>query len=156
MRKITLLSLVVMGVLISACGPSAMPAMPATPATPTPEPTIGLPNPASVYCQEQGGKLEIRADSQGNQYGVCILPGGAECEEWAFFRGLCDKGVHTCGEGATLAECPRGGFPVCGRLEIGTQAPYDVEYRTYDNPCLACASSTKTEVLVSYTLGECG
>lgn len=48
-------------------------------------------NPASVYCQEQGGKLEIREDTSGGQYGVCIFTDGSECEEWAFFRGECGK-----------------------------------------------------------------
>ena len=28
-----------------------------------------LANPASVYCEQNSGKLEIRTDSQGNQYG---------------------------------------------------------------------------------------
>jgi putative hemolysin len=50
---------------------------------------IGLPNPASVYCEEQGYQLEMRTDAQGNQYGVCLFPGGSECDEWAFFRGEC-------------------------------------------------------------------
>jgi putative hemolysin len=52
-------------------------------------PEAGLPNPASVHCQEQGYLLEIRTDEQGNQYGVCIFPDGSECDEWAFFRGEC-------------------------------------------------------------------
>jgi hypothetical protein len=52
------------------------------------EPTTGLANPASVYCEEQGHTLETRKDENGT-YGVCILPDGSECEEWAFFRGEC-------------------------------------------------------------------
>jgi heat shock protein HslJ len=53
---------------------------------------VGLANPASVYCEEQGGTLEIRSDTDGNQYGVCIFADGSECEEWAFFRGECQQG----------------------------------------------------------------
>jgi len=49
-----------------------------------------LANPASVYCEEQGYQLEIREDENGSQYGVCILPDGSECEEWAFYRGECN------------------------------------------------------------------
>jgi putative hemolysin len=48
-----------------------------------------LPNPASVYCEQQGYMLEIRTDSVGNQVGICIFPDGSECDEWAFFRGEC-------------------------------------------------------------------
>jgi putative hemolysin len=61
-----------------------------TEASPTsPETGIGLPNPASVFCQEQGGQLEIRTDASGGQYGVCIFADGSECDEWAFYRGEC-------------------------------------------------------------------
>jgi putative hemolysin len=49
----------------------------------------GLPNPASVYCEEQGGSVEIRTDADGGQYGVCIFADGSECDEWAFYRGEC-------------------------------------------------------------------
>lgn len=50
---------------------------------------VGLPNPASVYCEEQGYRVEMRTDDEGNQYGVCIFPDGSECDEWAFYRGEC-------------------------------------------------------------------
>lgn len=45
-------------------------------------------NPASVYCEEQGGKSEIRTNQDGGQTGYCIKD-GKECEEWAFYRGEC-------------------------------------------------------------------
>jgi putative hemolysin len=48
-----------------------------------------LPNPASLSCTKKGGKLEIRKDSKGGEYGVCIFPDGRECEEWAFIRDQC-------------------------------------------------------------------
>ena len=47
----------------------------------------GLANPASVYCEENGGELEIREDESGGQVGYCIFPDGSECEEWAYYRG---------------------------------------------------------------------
>ncbi|MGC9393275.1 MAG: putative hemolysin [Anaerolineae bacterium] len=49
---------------------------------------VGMANPASVYCEEQGGTLDIR-DTDVGQYGVCVFADGSECEEWAFFRGEC-------------------------------------------------------------------
>ena len=51
----------------------------------------GLPNPASKYCVDKGGKLEIR-DEKGGQAGYCIFPDGSECDEWAYFRGQCAPG----------------------------------------------------------------
>ena len=48
-----------------------------------------MPNPASVYCVEQGFKSEIRTATDGGQSGICIFPDGSECDEWAYFRGEC-------------------------------------------------------------------
>lgn len=44
-------------------------------------PKIGMPNPASQYCIEQGGQLEIRNEANG-QVGYCKLPNGKVVEEW--------------------------------------------------------------------------
>jgi putative hemolysin len=49
----------------------------------------GIANPASVYCQEQGGKLEIRTGADGGQVGVCVFANGSECEEWAYYYKEC-------------------------------------------------------------------
>jgi putative hemolysin len=43
-------------------------------------------NPASINCAKLGGRTEIKKDSAGNQYGVCVFPDGRSCEEWALFR----------------------------------------------------------------------
>lgn len=48
-------------------------------------------NPASVYCVDHGGKLEIREDNESNQYGVCVFNNGSECEEWAYLRNKCSE-----------------------------------------------------------------
>ena len=50
------------------------------------EVVIGMPNPASQYCVEQGGRLEMKQDEQGGVYGVCHLPDGRVIEEWSLFR----------------------------------------------------------------------
>jgi putative hemolysin len=55
-----------------------------------PEPAVA--NPASTYCEEQGGTLEIREDAEGNQVGWCVFDDGSECEEWAYYRGECEPG----------------------------------------------------------------
>ena len=49
---------------------------------------IGVPNPASFYCQEMGYELELRDTEDGTE-GICILPDGKECEEWEFLAGGC-------------------------------------------------------------------
>lgn len=50
----------------------------------------GLANPASLFCENQGYKIEIREDPEG-QYGVCIFQ-DSECEEWQYYRGECKPG----------------------------------------------------------------
>lgn len=42
-------------------------------------------NPASVFCVEQGGRVEIRNSTEG-QSGYCHLPDGTVVEEWEYFR----------------------------------------------------------------------
>lgn len=55
-------------------------------AAPSPsETSVGLANPASVYCAEQKGKLEIRRGPDG-ETGYCHLPDGRVVEEWEFYR----------------------------------------------------------------------
>ncbi|MFM9270176.1 DUF333 domain-containing protein [Halomonas elongata] len=49
------------------------------------EPKADMVNPASVYCKEQGGTLEIQQNADG-QYGMCTLPDGSQIEEWDLYR----------------------------------------------------------------------
>jgi putative hemolysin len=58
---------------------------------------IGMPNPASVYCEARGYRLGTRTDANGGQYGVCVFPDLTECEEWAYFRGECQMGIGLTG-----------------------------------------------------------
>ncbi|TCB53491.1 I78 family peptidase inhibitor [Acinetobacter terrestris] len=48
-------------------------------------PKLGAANPASEYCMQQGGKLEIKNEANG-QVGYCHLENGQVIEEWKFFR----------------------------------------------------------------------
>ena len=52
-------------------------------------PQVNMPNPASVYCEQNGNRLEIQTASDGSQIGVCVFPDGSTCDEWAYFRGEC-------------------------------------------------------------------
>lgn len=46
---------------------------------------VGIANPASVYCESIGGKLEIVKEASGER-GVCHLPDGTVIDEWELFR----------------------------------------------------------------------
>jgi putative hemolysin len=66
---------------VSACGQGVT-------SGPTSTPTTGIANPASVYCEEHGGVLEL-VEEEGGQVGHCVFPDGSRCEEWAFHRDEC-------------------------------------------------------------------
>jgi putative hemolysin len=61
---------------------------------PADTPRANMPNPASVLCEQQGYKLEIRSAADGSQSGVCVFPDGSECDEWAYFRGECSPAAQ--------------------------------------------------------------
>lgn len=67
-----------------------------------------MPNPASVYCEEQGGTLRMVETKEGTQ-GICVLPDGTECDEWAYYRGECPA-TQGCPEDAKI--CPDGSVVV--------------------------------------------
>jgi len=54
-----------------------------------PEQSLGLANPASVYCSYLGGQSSWLSDPGNGESSVCELPGGESCEEWALYRGSC-------------------------------------------------------------------
>jgi putative hemolysin len=79
-RVAFLLVLVVIGGMLTGCaGRNA-------------DDSVGLPNPASVHCEEQGGELETLTGEDGGQYGLCRFADGSACEEWALYRGECAPG----------------------------------------------------------------
>lgn len=63
-----------------------------TPKSKVKENNVGIANPASVFCEQNGGKLEIITATDGSQGGMCKFSDGSECEEWAFQRGECKIG----------------------------------------------------------------
>lgn len=79
------LTLFVLASLLLAAACSSIPAA-------QPTPGANLPNPASAFCEQNGGKLEIRTAKDSGQSGMCVFPDKSECDEWAFFRGECKPG----------------------------------------------------------------
>jgi putative hemolysin len=84
---------------------------------------VELPNPASVYCEEQGGRLEIRTAADGSQYGACVFPDGSECEEWAFHRGECGPGGQAAGPSAEVVAARRDAVLAYVSEQYGDEAP---------------------------------
>mgnify|MGYP000852399487 CR=1 FL=1 len=113
---------------------------PQTQPTPSPAPQANLPNPASVYCQQQGYRLEIRTAPDGSQFGVCVFPDGSECGEWAYFRGECGpRGQNNAPTEATLAPAVETASDGCHiyrdeRLGYSFHYPADAEIVRNDDP----------------------
>jgi putative hemolysin len=78
-----------------------------------------IPNPASVFCEENGGTLEIRTAEDGSQSGVCIFPDGSECDEWAFFRGECQSGDSTTQNPEVAVELAEDGCYIYQNPDLG-------------------------------------
>jgi putative hemolysin len=96
--------------LIACTAPQVLAPEPAA----TDSPQVNMPNPASVYCEQNGNKLEIQTASDGSQSGICVFPDGSSCDEWAYFRGECGQAAPQSPTPATNIEAPTdasGGGP---------------------------------------------
>ncbi len=119
-------------VLVVLLAASCTPLREAPPASTTPTPAAGLPNPASVFCKEQGFTLELRTDAAGNQSGICHFPDGSECDEWAFYRSECGLAGPAAGETA----------PTPGASATATPPP---ETKTYASTALGISFRYRPE-----------
>lgn len=82
-RTISSASLVICVALTAACGSDGYRTNTTTP--PGGTGSSGLANPASEFCVEQGGTVEIVTDAYG-QVGYCNLPDGTRVEEQEYYR----------------------------------------------------------------------
>lgn len=73
MKKLTILATLA---TLSACSANQAPE----------QKPIGMANPASVFCEQQGGKSVLRKNADGSEYGVCVFKDGKEVDEWDYFR----------------------------------------------------------------------
>ena len=115
-KLITLIILFSLALLATACAPT----------TPTEiiEP-VGLPNPASQNCLDQGGDLIILERGDGGQYGVCFFEDNQQCEEWALMRGDCPVGgIKVTGyatEAAVYCAITGGTYTISGTDAAGVE-----------------------------------
>lgn len=83
MTKFLMLSLFAGVVLLQGCAVKTKDDAPLPPKVQSQ--TIGMANPADVYCGKIGGKLNPKQNAQG-QYSTCTLPDGQEIDSWELFR----------------------------------------------------------------------
>lgn len=82
MMRRSLFATLLLFVGLAACSDDTEPAT--TTAAPV-ETNVQIANPASQYCVDQGGTVEIVTESDG-EVGYCNLPDGTRIDEWEYFR----------------------------------------------------------------------
>jgi putative hemolysin len=66
-------------------------------------------NPAAFYCIDvMGYDYQIMPQSDGGQEGVCVMPDGEACNQWAFYAGQC---------GADFSYCAQNGWDIQTRAD---------------------------------------
>ncbi len=115
-------------VLASCTAPQTQP--------PSSTPQANLPNPASVYCIEQGFQSEIQTVADGSQAGVCIFSDGTECDEWAFYHGECGPASLGGAETSSTDEIASDGCKIYRNEGFGYSFHYpaDAQIITNDEP----------------------
>ena len=76
-------AVICIGLPVAACGSDESPSD--TPTPPSGTGAAGLANPASEFCVEQGGTVEV-VDDRSGQIGYCTLPDGTRVDEWEYYR----------------------------------------------------------------------
>lgn len=116
MKKIIALTIIL--ITLTACASPQTQA--ATEPSATVMPQAGVPNPASVYCEQNGNKLEIVTAADGSQSGICVFPDGSTCDEWAYYRGECSLATQKIPTSTLTIEATMEGNPSGGYMPPGT------------------------------------
>lgn len=130
--------------------------------TPITEKTdVGIANPASVYCEEQGYQIELRTAADGSQSGACVFPDGTECDEWAFFRGECKPKDATPSVENKTVEAAKIFLARQSGIDAGQITIYSLEQITWPDSCLGipaqaevCATVETPGFRVILTVGK--
>lgn len=91
MKRILIFTIIL--ITLVACSVPPTQAAPELNATDIPQ--AGIPNPASIYCEQNGNKLEILTAEDGSQSGECVFPDGSTCDEWAYYKGECSPSMKS-------------------------------------------------------------
>jgi putative hemolysin len=79
----TIIRTLLIAIIAASCSQGSAPSDSVSPTTS--DSVMGVANPASQYCLEQGGELDL-VDETAGQVGYCILPDGTRIEEWELFN----------------------------------------------------------------------
>ncbi len=91
---------------------------------------FALANPSAVYCNEMnsrygGYSYAVQTDANSNEYSVCTMPDGTQCDAWAFLNGECGAKFSYCvknGYGITTVSNGNYKYAACTRAPGGVSA----------------------------------
>ena len=105
----------------------------------------GIANPASVYCEEHGGTLQLEESTW-----LCRFEDGSYCEEWAYYNNECQPGeimYNTVDENIDT-ELPEGAKTSLTNEEleevIDTHFPKGYAFSTYNSETSATSDGAST------------
>jgi len=94
--------------------------------------SIGLRNPAAVYCTKMGYEYKT-VQTEAGERGICVLPNGDEVDAWAFYRGEC---------ATEFSYCAKMGWPVA----------VEAQSDGYSDKCCTCILPDESHKTVSELL----
>lgn len=104
----------------------------------------------SFYCMGLGYTYEVREDSEGNKFEVCIFPDGYECEVEAFLTGECGLNYTYCarqGMAASQRQSEDGkiSYVIC-RFPDGSYC-LDFDFAFYQDKCAQTRRAITCDVM---------
>ncbi len=139
-------------IIVAACTFALVTLGACSPGRAAPTSQAALPNPASVYCEQNGGKLDLRTGAAGGVSGICLFPDGSECDEWTYFRGECKPGDSLAEPGSlTLAALQNA---IYHSLDWGTYKLVDGQYHRPPNVPGASSDAYLTQMIEPTTFGD--
>lgn len=100
-------------------------------------PTMGIPNPAAVYCEELGYEYIVESTPQG-EMGLCKLPNGETVSDWDFLKGKVAE---------EYSYCHQEGYEIKTVRDSGTCSKFGTV------ECAVCVLEDGTEVEVTELMG---
>ncbi|MEY3035120.1 MAG: hypothetical protein RLZ86_1742 [Actinomycetota bacterium] len=154
MRRSPIAWILALSLVVAACGGDDSSTVDETTTSESPDSTEApttttaeVANPASQFCAQQGGTVEI-VEEGGGQVGYCNLPDGTRIDEWEYYEANLPPDVVTAASANTIATDGQvGWYPA---IAIGDDGNPIISHHDRENGDLlvtvcddpACSSST--------------